>query len=102
MDGHFSSAIVPPATTLEATKVAAWAVSARRFQWRNRSGDVIDDVSMPTCIKLVDTHPSKAGSEALELVSSAGEAVCILRPAKQQRLGAVVGGRFHDDTPSRN
>ncbi|RWW52414.1 hypothetical protein BHE74_00041166 [Ensete ventricosum] len=48
MDGHFSSAIVPPATTLEATKVAAWAVSARRFQWRNRSGDVIDDVSIPT------------------------------------------------------
>ncbi|RRT60009.1 hypothetical protein B296_00045323 [Ensete ventricosum] len=32
----------------EATKVAAWAVSARRFQWRNRSGDVIDDVRMPT------------------------------------------------------
>ncbi|RWW81855.1 hypothetical protein BHE74_00009711 [Ensete ventricosum] len=45
----------------------------------------------------VDTDPPEVGPEAFELVINVGEVACVRRPARQQRLGAVAGGRFHDD-----
>ncbi|RWW02109.1 hypothetical protein GW17_00034815 [Ensete ventricosum] len=48
-------------------------------------------------IGLVDTDPPEVGPEAFELVINVGEVACVRRPARQQRLGAVAGGRFHDD-----
>ncbi|RRT71085.1 hypothetical protein B296_00019721 [Ensete ventricosum] len=47
--------------------------------------------------RLVDTDPPEVGPEAFELVVNVGEVACVRRPARQQRLGAVAGGRFHDD-----
>ncbi|RWW40645.1 hypothetical protein BHE74_00053920 [Ensete ventricosum] len=51
-------------------------------------------------IGLVDAHPPKVGSEALELIINAGEVTCVRRPARQQWLDTAGGGRFHEDTSS--
>ncbi|RZR92414.1 hypothetical protein BHM03_00020692 [Ensete ventricosum] len=53
-------------------------------------------------IELVDAHPPETGLEAPELVVNMGEATCIQRSTRQQRLGATVGGCFHDDASSHH
>ncbi|RWV82185.1 hypothetical protein BHE74_00038881 [Ensete ventricosum] len=60
-----------------------------------------EDYCMPN-IGLVNAHPPKVGPEAPELFASTGEATCIRCPARQQRLGAAAGGRFHDNASSRH
>ncbi|RRT34783.1 hypothetical protein B296_00058802 [Ensete ventricosum] len=52
-------------------------------------------------IGLDDAHPLEERLEVPELITSVRE-VCIQRFARQQRLNAATGGRFHNDTTSRH
>ncbi|RZS09674.1 hypothetical protein BHM03_00040775 [Ensete ventricosum] len=52
-------------------------------------------------VRLVNTHPPEARPEAPELVVSTREVTSVRRPAGQQQLDAIAGGRFHDNLQLR-